>query len=180
MLLDATQSQLLVIDIQERLLPVMNEPEPMIANSSRLMAGARLADVPVTVSEQYPRGLGPTIPEIAENASAEEILAKVHFSCAGDAGLSKRLNVAGRKQLVLCGIEAHVCVLQSALGFLAQGYDVFVVADAITSRVPESVRLAEARLRAAGVCLVNVEMVLFEWTGQADSKVFREMRKLIQ
>ncbi len=180
MLLNADHAQLLVIDIQERLVPVMHDPEPMITNSGRLIDGARLVDVPVTVSEQYPRGLGPTVEAIANRADEEEVLAKTHFSCAADDALAARVSALTRPQLVLCGIESHVCVLQSALGFKAMGYDVCVVADAITSRTPESVRLAEGRLRDSGIALVNVEMVLFEWTVRADSSVFRDMRKLIQ
>lgn len=180
MLLNADLAQLLVIDIQERLVPVMHDPEPMITNCGRLIDGARLVEAPITLSEQYPRGLGPTVEAIATRVQEEEVLAKTHFSCASDDALVARVSALKRPQLVLCGIESHVCVLQSALGFKAMGYDVVVVADAITSRVPESVQMAEGRLRDNGVTLVTVEMVLFEWTVRVDSKVFREMRKLIQ
>lgn len=180
MLIEADHSHLIVIDVQQKLVPAMSDGDRMIANCARLMQGARVVGVPVTVSEQYPQGLGPTVDALSALAGDDEVFAKTHFSCAGDADLAVRVDAARRRHLILCGIEAHVCVLQSALGFQGAGYRVSVVVDAVTSRAPESVRVAMRRLDQANIAAVTVEMVLFEWTEKADSPVFKQMRPLIQ
>ncbi len=180
MLIQAEQSALLVVDIQTKLLPAMAAPDPVVSNTARLMRAATRLGVPLLVSEQYPKGLGPTVPELAALAPVGAVLEKNAFSCAGDAGIVAKVGSLGRSQLVLCGIESHVCVLQTAIGFRALGYAVFVAWDATSSRREADRDLAAARLRAEGVALVGTEMALFEWLGKAGTPEFKEISVLIK
>lgn len=180
MLVDRTRSQLLIVDVQERLLPAMAAAEQVLRGCSLLATAAVRLDVPIQVSEQYPKGLGPTVPALAERVPANAILPKLNFSCLSDPAIRDRLDAAGRGQVVVAGIESHVCVLMTAMELAEAGRQVFVVADAVSSRRPESVDLALDRLRSAGVAVVNTEMVLFEWLGQAGTEEFKEISQLIK
>ena len=180
MLIQAEQSALLVVDIQSRLLPAMAAPEPVVANASKLMIAATRLGVPILVSEQYPKGLGPSVPEIAALTPTGAVLEKTAFSCAADAAIVARVGELGRRQLVLCGIESHVCVLQTAIGFRALGYEIAVAWDATGSRREADKALAADRLRAEDVTLAGVEMVLFEWLGRAGTPEFKEISALIK
>ncbi|MBL8805994.1 MAG: hydrolase [Rhodospirillales bacterium] len=180
MLIQAEQAALLVVDIQSRLLPAMAAPEAVVANTSKLMIAAARLGVPILVSEQYPKGLGPSVPEIAALTPAGAVLEKNAFSCAGDAGIVARVGELGRRQLVLAGIESHVCVLQTAIGFRALGYEIAVAWDATSSRREADRALAADRLRAEDVTLASVEMVLFEWLGRAGTPEFKEISALIK
>lgn len=177
MLLEAARSVLLVVDVQARLLPAMAEPDLVTGNSAKLVAAAKRLTIPVLVSEQYPKGLGPTIDALA---GAGAVLAKMSFSCAADPGIAEAIERTGKRQIVLCGIESHVCVLQTALGFKAKGYDVAVVWDAVSSRKLADKELAAARLRHAGVWLVGTEMAIFEWLGVAGTPEFKELSASIK
>jgi nicotinamidase-related amidase len=179
-LLSREHSQLLVIDVQERLAPAIQDQQRAIQNTLVLMqAGARL-DVPLTVSEQYPKGLGRSVPAILERASANSIVEKVHFSCAAAPEVRARIAAQGCKQIVIAGMETHVCVLQTALGLRAAGKDVFVVQDAVSSRTLENKLAGLERMRAAGVHIVTTEMVLFEWLYRAGTPEFKELSALIK
>jgi nicotinamidase-related amidase len=183
MLLDRSRSQLLVVDVQDRLLGAMHEGDRMVENCAVLMQAAHRLGIPVTISEQYPKGLGPTVARLDNVKGDAPVLEKMHFSCAAHTGLSTRIRgfaSEGRSQLVICGIEAHVCVLQSALGFADGGLNVFVAADAVTSRKPESAELARARLTASGVNVVTTEMTVFEWLHMAGTPEFKDLSKLIK
>ena len=180
MLLSASSSQLLIVDVQERLLPAMNAAETCVSNIVRLAKAARLLGPAITISEQYPNGLGPTVAPIrAACEGAAETLSKMTFSCGRDEKIAARI-AAGARQLVLCGIEAHVCMLQSALDFTAAHKDVFVVVDATTSRETASKEIALRRLEREGVTLVTVEMVMFEWLGRAGTAHFKTLQPLIK
>jgi len=180
MLIERQRSCLLVIDIQERLITAIHEAARVVANTAVLLKAASRLGVPVLFSEQYPKGLGPTVPDLARFQPAAGPLIKSEFSCAQAPGYEDRLRATGRDQLVLTGIEAHVCVLQSALGFRERGYPVFVVADAVSSRRPDSAALALERLRGGGISIVTTEMVLFEWLGRAGTPEFKELSALIR
>jgi nicotinamidase-related amidase len=180
MLLVAPRSLLLVVDIQTKLLPAMAEPDPVVANTTKLMRAAVRLSVPLLVSEQYPRGLGPTVPELGALAPAGTTLEKNAFSCAGDDGIVARVRDLDRRQLILCGIESHVCVLQTAIGFRERGYDIAVAWDATSSRRESDRSLAADRLRQSGIALVSTEMVLFEWLGKAGTPEFKEISGLIK
>ncbi|MEZ5923885.1 MAG: hydrolase [Hyphomicrobiaceae bacterium] len=178
-----TQSQLLVVDIQDRLLPTIDGHAQVVFAAERLIRYARRLDVPMTISEQYPRGLGPTSARLLEVAGNEAArLDKVEFSCLANpalAGHLDRIKAAGRSQIVVAGMEAHVCVLQTVLDLLTAGYEVFLVADGVGSRAALSRSLAIERMRAAGATIVDNEMVMFEWLERAGSPEFKELQKLL-
>lgn len=180
MLIDCGQSALLVVDVQTRLAPAVHEPEACLDRCMVLVRAALLLDVPVMASEQYPQGLGPTVEELAALLPRERVFAKRHFAGTADPALGAALRALDRAQIVLCGMEAHVCVLQTALGLKAEGLRPVVVADAVASRRPESKALALARLGAHGVDVVDAEMVLFEWLRAADTPAFKALLPLIK
>lgn len=151
----------------------------VIHNCGRLMKGAARLGVPVTVSEQYPKGLGPTIVDLRELTAPENFMEKTTFSCAGAPNILERLRGMDRPKVVVAGIEAHVCVCQTALGLLETGFEVFVVADAVSSRKPSDRDTSLARMQASGVRIVPTESVLFEWIGDAANEAFREISKTL-
>lgn len=179
MLVERDRSQLLMVDIQERLLPAMSDPVLVVKNGGRLLEAARILAVPVVVSEQYPAGLGRTVPELANLAPANAVHEKMEFSCFANAGLRAALSGA-EKQTIIFGIEAHVCVLQTALEMAADSRDVTIVVDAIGSRVADSKEIALRRLQDAGVQLATTEMILFEWLRRAGTPEFKTVSRLIR
>jgi nicotinamidase-related amidase len=180
MLIQSDQSLLLVIDAQERLVPAIFEGFRLSANIVRLLTAARRLGVPSLATEQYPRGLGRTLPELAALIPPENVIEKIHFSCMSEPGFDAQLKAAGRKQLLVTGMEAHICILQSVLEMQQAGYDIFVVDDATGSRAPENDRLAKARISRAGIPIVSTEMVIFEWVRRADVECFKELSSLIK
>lgn len=180
MLMRAEKSSLLVVDVQERLTPVMSDPRRVIHGCTLLMRAATRLGVPVVASEQYPQGIGPTVFDLREWLPPDGAHAKLHFSCADEPVILDHLVGGGRRQVVLAGIEAHICVLQSALGLKEKGYDPFVVTDASASRRPENEEAAWQRLRQAGIPTVTIEMVLFEWLRVAGTPAFKELVALVK
>lgn len=180
MLLEAGRSALLIVDVQERLAPATRDHEAVIARCGIMMRAAARLGVPIFVSEQYPKGLGPTVAPLRDLVPAGHPVPKLHFACTSDATLRDQLKASEREQLVIAGMEAHVCVLQTALGARAEGYEVAVVADAVTSRDPANKAAALARLAANGVEIVTSEMVVFEWMGRAGTPEFKELSALIR
>ena len=179
MIVEKSASLLCVIDLQERLLPAIHEGDRVLAKTLTLVEAARRLSVPILCSEQYPKGLGHSVPKLREALKPGEIMEKTHFSCAKDPDIQEFVRHSHRRQLILCGTESHVCVLQTALGFKQKGYDVFVVIDAVSSRAPASVDAAVNRLTLEGIPCITVEMVLFEWLEQAATQDFRDLRDLI-
>lgn len=174
MLIDRSDSMLLLVDVQERLLPAMHEAQRVLDNAVWVTRVAQRLGVPVAASEQYPRGLGHTHADLRALLTAECIAEKLHFSCVAAQCLG-RLPGGDRRQVVLCGIESHVCVLQTALELRAQGKDVFLLADAVSSRNPVDKDLALARMRDHGAEIVSREMLAFEWLRQAGSAEFKDI-----
>ncbi len=175
-----TRAGLLVVDIQERLLPAIFEKERVVQNSLRLLKAASALGVPVFATEQYRKGLGATVPEIAAALGQVRPLEKLAFSSCGAAGFLEALQQRKVSQAILCGIEAHVCVCQTCLDLLEEGYGVFVAADAISSRTAENHRLAIERMRYAGAVIVSTEMVLFELLGAAGTEEFKKVLELVR
>lgn len=171
--LRSTASTLLIVDIQQRLSPAIDGAQALTEVTQALLAGARRLSVPVVATEQYPKGLGVTVDALRAHLGDDDILEKITFSAWGDPLFRQRMASLGRQQVVLCGTESHVCVLQTALDLQANGYQVYLVADGVGSRTAESKALALQRMAAAGVIVVNKEMVLFEWLGRAGSDDFR-------
>ncbi len=181
MLVDRETSCLVVIDIQAKLLPAMTDPASVVNNTTLLLQAASRLAVPVMVSEQYAKGLGPTVPEIRQALPASAaIIEKVSFSCLAEDAFALRLKERNRRQIVIAGIEAHVCVLQTADQVLAAGHDVFVVADATASRATASHDVAMRRLAASGCAIVTTEMVVFEWLRVAATPAFKALSALIR
>lgn len=181
MLLKEDNSFLVVIDIQQRLLSVMSEHagEAMVHQTTILAQAANKLDVPVIVTEQYPKGLGRTVEVLQSQISTADQIEKTCFSCAEVDEFMSSLRASQRRQVILTGMEAHICVLQTALALLAQGFEVFVVEDAICSRTQQNQDNALQRLRQAGVIITNTESVLFEWLSDAKHPEFRTLSKLI-
>jgi nicotinamidase-related amidase len=176
MLLEAEASALLIVDVQARLLPAIENGERVLLNCAWLVRLARELDVPVGVSEQYPQGLGPTVPALRELVMPDRIVQKIHFSCVAEGRLAQ-LSGFAREQIVVAGTEAHVCVLHTCMDLLAEGREVFVAADAVGSRNPVDRELALARLRQNGAQIVTREMVAFEWLRRAGTDLFRRISR---
>lgn len=175
MLIRSEDSALVVIDMQERLVPAMLAPARTLNNAVLLIEAAREMNVPVLLTEQYPEGLGATKPELLVAAENAQVFSKLHFSCMEDSAFSEAISALGRPQIILAGMEAHICVVQTAASLLESGYEVFVASDATASRTAESEQACLHRLSAAGVGIVTCEMVVFEWLGKAGTQSFRKM-----
>ncbi len=180
MLLEADQSCLVIVDVQENLLPAVIEPERLLANCAFLMRVAAKLAVPILLSEQYPKGLGPTVSELSRLAPRGQAIEKIEFSCMANKDFVEKFDALGRSQAVIAGIEAHVCVLQTALQLRQRDHSTFVVGDATASRSAMDARLAVQRMRAGGAEIVSTEMVVFEWLGRAGTPVFKEVSELIK
>ncbi|MHA6795762.1 isochorismatase family protein [Pseudonocardia bannensis] len=177
MLVSAARSVVLLIDLQQRLMPAIAGADAVVANAVRLAEGAGLLDVPVAATEQNPDGLGPTVDDVA--GYPQLVLSKTAFGATAEPGFVTLLP-PGRDEIVVAGCEAHVCVLQTVLGLLGAGRRVVLVADAIGSRDPANRVAAIERARAHGAEIVTTEMVLFEWLADSTHPRFREVQKLIR
>ena len=180
MVLERGRSCLLIVDVQERLTPVMSDPRRVLQNCGLLMRAAQSLGVPTLVTEQYPKGLGPTMVDLRPYIPEEGALPKLHFSAAADPTILTKLQALGRDQVVIAGIETHICVLQTALDLAAKGFQPMVVADACASRRVESEQMAWSRMRQCGVQLLSFEMALFEWLSEAGTPEFKELSALIK
>lgn len=182
-LLSASNSTLVVVDIQSKLSATMlvAEAQAMNTNSQRLLTAAGLLNIPVLVTEQYPKGLGATDPAVAEYLpQPSPIFAKTGFSCCAAEGFNTALAETKRQQVVLVGQETHVCVLQTALELLALGYQVHIVEDAVCSRKTEHKFYALQRMQQHGASISNYESVLFEWLRNANHPDFKTISKLLR
>ena len=173
---------LIVVDVQERLFAVMEAErrDEMIRNVKILVPAARRLGVPVLFTEQYPKGLGRTLPEVAALFDGAPPLEKTAFSCCGASGFEERLAATGADHVLLAGVEAHVCVLLTALDLLQGGRRVSIVADAVCSRRRDSLDLGLAEARQAGAIVTSTETVVFQLLGNADTDAFREISKLLR
>ena len=174
--LSRDRSSLLVIDFQSRLMPAIESGDAVVANAKRLVQAAALFEIPVLLTEQNPRGLGPTVPELAR-ASADVAL-KMTFDACRMSGFLDRLS--GRPDIVVAGCETHVRVLQTVLGLLDAGRRVYLVRDAVGSRGAESKETAIARMARHGAEIVTTEMVIFEWLGSAEDPRLRAALDLVR
>lgn len=180
MLIDANTSCLLVVDIQSKLNPVMFDPKRAPAGAAKLLLGADIVGVPAVVTEQYSKGVGPTVDDLQDFMPEGSPMEKNTFSCMADDAFTARFKVLGKTQAVVAGIEAHICVLQTSLQLLAAGVEVFVVEDATASRTPENHRAGLERIRHAGAQIVTVEMVLFEWLKCSGTPEFKQISQMIK
>lgn len=172
------ESALLIIDVQEKLVPMIHGADAMIRNIGFLIDAAKLLDVPVFATEQYPKGLGPTVAVLAKKVP--ERPDKVAFSCCAIASLVEGFRRQNKTRIMLAGIESHVCVLNTALDLLAEDFWVYIAVDAVSSRQPIDHELALRRLEGAGVILTTAETAVFEWTAAASHPRFKQISALVQ
>ncbi len=181
--LESRDTLLVVIDIQERLIPHIHESESVIGNASRLIRGCHILDVPTIVTEQYTKGLGSTIDAVRgalDETTGYDPIEKMCFSSYGFSPFAESIRSSGRHSLLLCGIEAHVCVYQTAMDLLEAEYDVHIVADAVSSRNPSNHDLALRRLSAEGARITSTEMALFELCVESGTDRFKAISRLVK
>ena len=180
-MLSSKQAVLVVVDVQGKLAQLMHEKEALFGNLVRLVKGAQVLGVPVIWMEQNPTKLGPTVPEVAVAMPAGlSPIPKMSFGCCGEPAFMGKLSALGRRQVLLCGIEAHICVYQTAVGLEERGYEVHVVADAVSSRKQSSRDLAISKLGQGWAQLTTVEMALFEMLGTAEGPAFKEIVRIVK
>ena len=180
MLMKAENACLMIVDVQQRLLAAMDAPRAVLSGCGLMMKAAGVLDVPILVTEQYPQGLGPTVEPLAKLIDEKDTFSKTHFSSSLNTAIRGRIDQLKPKQIVIGGIEAHVCVLQTAIGLTEEGYNCYVAADATSSRSASNYAAAMARMREAGVEIVTSEMVVFEWLEKAGTPEFKELSRLLK
>jgi nicotinamidase-related amidase len=178
--LDTGNTVLLLIDFQERLFPVMHDKEKLLRNVLKLIKGIQVLAVPIILTEQYPKGLGPTIPEIKALIPGVKPIEKICFSCSDEPSFGEALGALKRRQVLIAGIEAHVCVYQTAMALARAGYEVQVVGDGVASRDPENKLVALFKMGAAGVSPTTTEMALFELLKAASGDKFKQISAIVK
>lgn len=171
---------LLLIDMQDRLYRAMHGKEELLENVRRLIMGIRVLGIPIVMSEQYPEGIGRTIPEVAQLLPDVPGIRKLSFSCCANSECGAAIAAAGRRQVLIAGIEAHVCVYQTAMDLREGGYEVQVAADAVSSRSPRNRDIGIEKMRDAGIAVTSVEIALFELLKTAEAEKFREISKILK
>lgn len=171
---------LLVVDVQGKLARLMHDSASMIRQIGMLVDGCRMLGLPLVWAEQLPDKLGSTVPELAEKLTGLKPLVKSAFGCCEDDEIDRTIRLSRRSQIILCGIETHVCIWQTAAALLSQGYQVHLICDAVSSRSPVNREIAIQRIAAAGGLLSNVEMALFELMVAADHPNFRQIANLFR
>jgi nicotinamidase-related amidase len=171
---------LVVVDVQGKLAQLMVDKEVLFKNLHILIQAAKILSLPILWCQQVPEALGPTIPEIVELLTGTEPINKASFSCCGQEQFSAQLNTLGREQVLLCGIETHVCVYQTAMDLMEGGLDVTIIGDAVSSRTAQNRHFALTRLAAEGAHISSTEMALFELLKTAQHPHFREIARLVK
>jgi nicotinamidase-related amidase len=171
---------LMLIDIQDKLAASMKHKDQVVANTLHLIEAAKLLQIPILVTEQYPKGLGSTLPEIQEALPSYAPFEKLSFDCCQETGFLKKVGAIGRKKWLLTGMEAHICVLQTSLGLMRAGHTVQVVQDGICSRSKSNFKTGVAFMDRAGAILTCTEIVLFQLLQKAGSEVFKIISKRIK
>ena len=179
-MLEIHDCSLVVVDVQGKLAQLMADKEALFKNLRILIQAAKILEIPIVWCQQVPKALGPTVPEIAELLAGEEPIDKASFSCAGHEPFNAKLEALGRKQVLLCGIETHVCIYQTAMDLLARDLTATVVADAVSSRTAQNRQIGLDRLAAEGAVLAGTEMVLFELLRTAEHPQFKQIAKLVK
>ena len=179
-LLSREHSVLIAVDFQEKLLPHISGREQLLQKSSLLIRSAGILGIPVIFTEQYPKGLGPTIPPVSGLVAEFSPVEKTCFSCVGEPEFVRRLESLARSQAVIIGVETHVCVAQTAVELAARGISVFVAADACGSRRVDDAELGLRRMESVGIAITGAEAVVFEWLRKAGSDEFKKVSALVK
>ena len=179
-ILDRNKALLLIVDIQERLVPAMAQKEKVYANCRHIMEAAKLLAVPFIVTEQYPKGLGPTVNEIKDALPHYKPLEKITFDCCKGEGFLEKVASLYKSQIILTGMETHVCVLQTCLSLLQEGYAVHLVSDAVCSRKKDDFLTSREMMRDAGAVITCTETVLFQLLEKAGTPEFKAISKRIK
>ncbi len=179
-MLQADNTTLMIIDVQGKLAHSMHAKEFLFDNLKRIIRGAQFLDVPILWTEQYPDGLGPTIPEIGDLLSDLKPIAKFSFSCCDDDLFMQRLAELHPENILLTGIEAHICVYQTARDLVRAGYRVEIIADAVASRTPENKHIGLEKSKQAGAAVTGTETVLFELLKTAKDPRFKDILKIVK
>ncbi|MCF8081289.1 MAG: hydrolase [Desulfobacterales bacterium] len=179
-MLNAINTLLVVVDVQGKLAHLMHNRESLFKSLKSAICGAQILDLPILLTEQYPEGMGGTTPEISALLKDVMPISKTSFSCCGSEAFMAALKQIGRYQVLLAGIEAHVCVQQTALDLLDDGYEVQVLGDAVSSRDPENRTLAFDRMRDAGAIVTSTEAALFELMRKSEGPAFKQILSLVK
>lgn len=179
-MLQADSAAIVAIDLQEKLLPTIKHADRVVARTARLLKFARELQIPVLWTEQYPKGLGPTVSEIAQPLEGVQPIDKTVFGCMGHPRFEGALSDLGCRQLILTGIEGHICVMQTALGALNKGYEVYVVRDAVGSSEDEELEAGLERMEKSGATIVTTQMAMFELLGEAGTPQFKRVLPLLK
>jgi hypothetical protein len=170
----------LLIDIQEKLFPHMDQKEALLRKCIMLVEGLKVLGVPFVLTEQYPKGLGPTLEEVSKLAGLDPKIEKTAFSCCDEPAMLQTVVMQERKTMIVCGIEAHVCVMQTVVDLIASGYQAVVVEDCISSRNPMDLRVAVERMRAEGAVITTCESILFELARVSGTDEFKAISRLVK
>lgn len=177
---DIQNSCLVVVDIQGKLAQLMHGKQDLFKNIQILIKSAKILNIPIIWCQQCPQSLGPTVPAVAELLTDNEPIDKAGFSCCGREQFNSNLIDLGRQQILLCGIETHVCIYQTAVDLHRKGYEVEVIADAVSSRTPENKKIAIDKMAVKGINISSTEMVIFELLGTAEHPNFKQIAKLVK
>ena len=179
-MLSAETTVLLLIDVQGKLAHLMDQRDTLFENLQKLIQGARILELPILLTEQYPDGLGPTLLEIARLMPDVKPISKISFSCCREEKFMASLQTLDRRQVLVCGIETHVCVQQTVSDLLDRGYEVHLAADAVSSRTAENRRIGIDKMKGAGAVITSVETALFELLEQAGGDRFKKMLTVVK
>jgi len=179
-MLSVDNSVLLIIDVQEKLERVIHQREELVDNLTKLVKGIQILEVPIIVTEQYPKGLGATIPEITQLIPDIEPLPKLNFNCYDDENFVEKLEYTGRTQVIISGIESHICVYQTTRELIDRKYEVYVVTDTVSSRTPENRETGLNMMKQMGAILTSTEAVLFELLRIASGDKFKAISQIVK
>jgi len=179
-LIDRENTGLLVVDVQEKLMQVMGRKQRVIDNIIKLLHLSKLFNLPVILTEHYLKWLGPTLPEIIESLSTYEPIQKLHFNCCDVDTFNKRLESRGFKNIIVTGVESHICIFQTCVSILEKGYQVHVPQDAVDSRTDENWRVGLGLIKKAGAFITSTETVIYQILKKAGTKEFKKMLKVIR
>jgi nicotinamidase-related amidase len=179
-LLAKEKTGIIIIDVQEKLMAVMGQKQRVLDNVLRLMELSNIFGLPVLFTEQYPKWLGPTLPEIVETSPSYDPISKMHFNCCDVEGFNKKLNSLESENLIVVGVETHICVFQTCVSLLERGYQIHVPQDAVTSRTDENWQVGLKLMDKAGAVITSTEAILYQIMKKAGTTEFKKMLKVIK